>query len=170
MFIIKRYKEPKTQIQNTESLDNKPEVIQTIDHNQNTSPQPLELSSRTRILLIVLIAMSQTFYFAIESGFFGSSSTYFQFIPIHVSAQEGADLLTVMTTTYTVGRLVSVYISTKLKPQVMLAYHLAIIAISLLIFHFGQHSHIFLWIGNALIGISNTLINRALYTMLSYFP
>ena len=149
MFVFKRYKVPETRLQNTESFDIK-------QNDKTTSPQPTESLSKTKIIFTVLISISLCFYTGIEMNYFGNSSTYHQFLPIRVSAQTAADLMTLMTTTYTMGRLSSAYISSKLSPEVMISYHFVIITIALSILHFLQHSMTFIWIGNALIG--NTTI------------
>ncbi|CAG2172135.1 unnamed protein product [Oppiella nova] len=132
-----------------EVIDEKPESVQKIITEKS---QPLEPSRRTKFILIALVAMSLNSYSGMEQSFLNNSSTYYQYLPIRLSAQEAADVLSVMTTTYTVGRLISAFIASKLSPEVMITYHSVIICISMGILQFGQHSETLIWTGNALIG------------------
>ena len=152
MFIFKRYKALEIQTQELVSNDNKSDINQMVDQNTDTDSQPMFHTFRAKILLIVLLSISLFFYTGIEMSFFIYSATFFHYLPIHISVQKAADLQTVMTATFTAGRLFSAYVSSKLRPRVMLSYHLCIIGISLCILYFGRDSMTCIWIGDTLIG------------------
>ncbi|CAG2120268.1 unnamed protein product, partial [Medioppia subpectinata] len=135
------------------SENSKQDIIHTIDLNDGRNTQQNNhVSSKMRILLIVLLAMSISVYSAIEINYFGNSATYFQYLPMRLSAQTSDDLLMAMSATFTVGRLFSAFISSKLRPEIMLSYHLVIIGVSLGILFFGSNSLTMIWIGNILAG------------------
>ncbi|CAG2104658.1 unnamed protein product, partial [Medioppia subpectinata] len=73
---------------------------------------------------------------------------YFQYIPIHMSSQAATDFMMATTAASTVARLISTYISSKLRPEIMLTYHLVIISVAFGLLYFGQKSVTFMWIGS----------------------
>ncbi|CAG2109152.1 unnamed protein product [Medioppia subpectinata] len=150
MFAIKRYQVPKTRERvDSRVADPTGKTVQKITTDKSPILMP---ARRTKIILIILVGMSLNSYSAMEQSFLNNSSTYYQYLPIRLSAQEAADVLSVMTSTYTVGRLISAFIASKLSAEVMLVYHSVIICVSMAILQFGQHSKAFIWAGNALIG------------------
>ena len=152
MFIFKRYKVPEKQTQGLVSIDSESEVNQMVDQKTGTDAHLLVLSPKEKHLLTALLSISLFFYTGMEMSFFIYSATFFHYLPIHISVQKAADLQTVMTATFTAGRLFSAYVSSKLRPRVMLSYHLCIIGISLCILYFGRDSMTCIWIGDTMIG------------------
>ncbi|CAG2172570.1 unnamed protein product [Oppiella nova] len=150
MFVVKRYKEP--EIRTTESIDYNLEATKSVQLEPGAL-QILEPSRKTKIIIVALIALSLNSYSGFEMTYFQNSSTYYQYLPIRISAQKAADIYTLMTSTYTAGRLFAAYISSKLKPETMITYHSIILIISIAILHFGSSSEILIWIGNGLIDI-----------------
>ena len=143
MFFIKRYKIPERQIK---GVTEKSELNPTTDENR------LEQSSQTRKVLIALVALSLSTYAGFELIYFSYSSTYYQYLPIHLSAQTSATVMSVLSTTYAVGRGVSAIISSKVRAEIMLSYHMVILVIALAVLHFGQRTEWMIYVGNALIG------------------
>ena len=159
MFFVKRYEEPQTESQTTD--DNQNVVIS----DTKTVQTPIEPSPRTRKILIALFALIICLYSCLEAVYFALCPTYFQYLTnVVISAEKAADIMIVMLITYTLGRLVSAFISIKLKPEVMMTYHLVIIGIALTILYIGQNASttILIYVGNGIIGIQayhNHLIN-----------
>ena len=148
MFFVKRYKLPQNEPQTTDDTKN------AIITNKEIHI-PMEQSPRTRKMLIALYALFLGLYSSIESVYFALSPTYFQYLPnVVISAQKAADIMIVMTITYTLGRFLSAFISIKLKAEVMLTYHFVIMGIALAILYIAQTATTttLLYIGNGIIG------------------
>ena len=58
-----------------------------------------------------------TTFAGMEMAFLSYSSAYYQIIPIRFSAQKAAELNSVMSATHTLGKLISAFISIKLKTE-----------------------------------------------------
>ena len=115
--------------------------------SQDRSPSPL-----VRNIVVVLVALSLNAANGISFGHIFYSSTYYQYLSVGISASKAAQILSVMSATFTIGRLVSVFVAIKVKTDIMIAYHLIIICAAMIFSYFGQNSITSIWIGNALIG------------------
>lgn len=151
MFFAKRYKTPGEESQKTEK-----EYIVKVD--EQTTGTPLEPSQRTRKVLILLLAMLLNSYSSLEVVYLNTVVTYLQYLPnVVISAPEAAQILMFLFITYTSGRFVSAFISTKLKAEVMLTYHIVIMGIALAILYIGQNASTvtLIYIGNCIYGESS---------------
>lgn len=155
MFFVKRYRVPDRELHGHE-LDNFDKNDRQIDHG------------RTRNVLIALMALILMSQFGIEVTFMLYTSTYFQSLPIRVSAPKAAEMMSIMWTTYTIGRGVSALIAAKLRAEVMLTYHLVIIGISLVILSFGQHSEILIYAAMITIGMIESIFIMLIILILGF--
>ena len=114
---------------------------------RSNSPTVQTVGDSTENLLIGLFAIFLSIYCCLEGTHFNYSSTYYQFIPLKITAQNAAEILSVMCTTYTIGRCVSAFIALKVGPKVMIIYHLLILMVAMTVLYFGQPSKIIIWIG-----------------------
>lgn len=90
---------------------------------------------RTKIALMALIL---ALYDAAEIGYFYFSPSLFMLAPdIKMESSTAAHLSSVLSAAYTFGRLVSTFISIKIKPDIIIAYHFLII--------FAGHSLLYLF-------------------------
>ena len=147
MFFIKRYKIPE-KITQTPSE----KIASNLANAENVTQQSVEISPGTRKVLIALVALSLNSYSGLEITFFNYISTYYQYLPIDLSAAKAAQVMSIMTLTYAIGRGVSAFVSSKLRAEVMITYHIVIMLISFGILYFGQNSMALIYTGNALIG------------------
>ena len=150
MFFIKRYKIPEKQIQTSNDKTNDKQIV----IEGKPSEQRLELSSTTRVVLIALFALSLMSYIGLENVFMTYASTYCQYLPLKLSASKAAQLTSILSATYTSGRLISALISSRVRTEIMFCYHIVIIGISLVILYFGQNTEILLYIGMCTLGQS----------------
>ena len=111
-----------------------------------------KLSAKTRNALIVLVAICLNCSTGLEYTHLNFSATFYQNIPIHLTAQRAAQVLSVMSTAFTFGRIFSILASIKFKPDVMIVVHILIICLAVVVLFFGQHSETYIFIGNAMIG------------------
>ena len=148
MFFIKRYKIPEKQIQTSnEKTNDKQTVIEG-----KPLAQRMELSRQTRLVLIVLFALIFHGYNCLESSFMTYASTYCQYLPLKLSASKGAQLTSILSATYTSGRLISALISSRVRADIMLCYHFGIIGVSLVILYFGQNTEFMVYLGMCALG------------------
>ncbi|CAG2102989.1 unnamed protein product, partial [Medioppia subpectinata] len=153
MHLVKRYHVPMDRL-TQQPIESKPcALAEVVETNKPTIPSMVALSLTMRVLIIALIAVSMSLYVGMEFAYFSNSPTYFQYLAISLSAKQSADLLTAVTTTYTLGRISAAYMASKLRPEVMLAIHYVIIGISLGTLYLGQTSIIAIWIGNVGFGL-----------------
>ena len=159
MFIIKIYDNDLEHQDSTELLirDSDEETDHQSDP-QSDSPNVRLRTASLRIYtiadraLIGLFALFIAVFVSLEVVHFTYSSTYYQFIALHISAKNAAEILSVMSTAYTVGRCLSGFIALKVIPRTMIIYHLLIIILAMAILYYGQHSVSLIWTGNIVLG------------------
>ncbi|CAG2117125.1 unnamed protein product, partial [Medioppia subpectinata] len=171
MHLVKRYHVPMDRL-TQQHIESKPcALAEGLEAKQSTAPAMIALTPTMRALIIALIAVSMSLYVGMEFAYFSNSPTYFQYLAISLSAKQSADLLTAVTTTYTLGRISAAYMASKLRPEVMLAIHYVIIGISLGTLYLGQTSIIAIWIGNVGFGLglsalwSGCILDNSEYVM-----
>jgi MFS family permease len=133
MFFIRRYRTP---AQNPKEKFNS-RVTKLFD--ERDSP---------RILMITLVSIFMAFYCVSENTYLRFGATYYQYIPLRLTASKSAEIVSAMALTYTIGRGISIFIAFRIKPKHMIEYHFLILLISLTILLFGQKSLTLIWIGS----------------------
>ena len=148
MFAIKRYQEPGTAA--------KKKMSQQLEKSIVLKPERLyfESSPTAKWILIILISLAGSTFAGLLQVHFYYVSTYMQFITIRLSVKKAADIMAMMSAVFTAGKIVSSYISIKVKPIIMITYHFATMCAAVVIIYFGQNSEIMLWVGNGLMGKS----------------
>lgn len=151
MFLLKRYREPGPEFTKklSQQLERPPKRIQAIEGSQAVI---IEKSPKVKWTLIALTSLSLSTIGGFELIHFYYCSTYIQFLPIHLSVKKAADIMSLMSTTYTIAKLVSALIAIKVKAEIMIIYHFVILIASMAILYFGSGSEMMIWIGNGLIG------------------
>jgi len=153
---VKRHKTPNEKLKrkdSSENLETESQSDQTYSSRENLVDSPA--NQKDRRFLIALIALLLGIYSSLESAHFAYSTTYYQYIELRISAPKAAQILSVMATSYTIGRGLSSFIAIKVKPEVMIIYHYFIIIIGMLVLYLGQSSIALIWFGNVIIGKSD---------------
>jgi len=133
MFVIKRYRTPsKLNTENTDKYQSK----------------LFENSNSPRVLIIILSSIFLAFSCGSEGVLLQFGATYYQYIPLKLTASKSAEIVSAMALTYTIGRGISVLIAMKVKPEHMIAYQFLILLIGITILLFGQSSTTLIWIGS----------------------
>jgi len=141
LFVVKRYRAPQN--------DDKSEIT----HKSDEPVVEIHMSSTDRILLIIIMSITFISYSGLELMHFTYSSTYYQYNgSSKLSASTATKILSLMSATFTAGRLLSAVIAIKLNSQIMIGYSLSILCLSMAVLYFGQNSETLIWTGNALIG------------------
>lgn len=101
---------------------------------------------------LVLMGMCLGTFLAGEMGFQTFSPSMLQYLPIKMNASTAAHALSIMSATFTIGRLMTAFISLKVGIDVILAYHFVIQLISVGIFYINSNNLTMIYIGMALMG------------------
>lgn len=73
-----------------------------------------------------------------EIGYMSFSTAMFQYLEIDLSAGQAAYVLSILSTAATVGRLLTAIISIRLKPDLVVSVHFALIIAGLSVVFFGS--------------------------------
>ena len=139
MFFVKKYEKTENISQETNTEDNPMEPL-------------LKPTPKIKNVLIGLMALLMMSYECLEVTFMTYNDTFYQCIPLKISAQKAAQLMSMFSGTFTAGRLFSAFIACKLRADIMIIYHIIIIFISLGVIYFGQNSEPAIYVGTFLIG------------------
>lgn len=131
----------------TSSTEKKKKDIEEDNHHQvttttTTSSRTLDPSSIPhRSLKLLLISVAVGTYIAGEGGFISYGSSMYQYLGgVHLSATEAAHVQSVLSATFTAGRLLNTLVSLKLPIDLILSYHYVLQLAALAVLFFG-HSH-----------------------------
>jgi MFS family permease len=162
MFVFKRYETPsQISAKNT-----------NIDQNSNPTKTSIKLfdeKGSPRKLFIILISILLSTFNAAEVTFYNFGPTFYQYIPIKLSASKSAEMMSAMALSFTISRGINFFIAIKIRPQHMIAYHLLIILIANIILVFGQNSLTLLWIGTIIIGYGLGPLYAAIFAVIGHY-
>ena len=105
-----------------------------------------------KYIMIGLIAFSFNNVPCISDGHVLYGPTYYQYLPIGITASKAAQILSVFSLFFTIGRFVAVFETQIMSTQLMITIHLIIALFSLILLYFGQNIEIIVWIASAFIG------------------
>ncbi|KAI2805923.1 hypothetical protein BLOT_004933 [Blomia tropicalis] len=127
------------------------EINHTLDEVQPQLENVNRRSESKRALKLIMVAICLGTYDAAEIGYFFFSPSMFQYSKV-LSAEEGAHVLSVLSAAYTIGRLVTAFISIKIRPDVIISYHFVIVIIAQSILFFGHDSPPLIYVGTVILG------------------
>ena len=132
----------------------KPHVLRkaSIEFQDGEKEKPLQKTIPFRMVKLALMGMCLGTYIAAEFGFMTFGPSMLQYLPIQISASKAAQILSVLSVTFTVGRLITAVISLKVGIDIILAYHYVIQIFALIILYFGQANITMIYIGMATFG------------------
>lgn len=134
-------------------IRNEEETNQLVDENiQTRSESTNRLANPHRNVHLVLCGLCLATYGTAEIGHFAFSVALFQNLDIHLSATASAHIMSILSSTYTIGRLASAFISIKVQPDCIISYHFAILLSSLSVLYYGRDNHWCISIGTAFLG------------------
>ena len=111
-----------------------------------------ELGSWCKFTLIILIALSISNVNGFVNGYLLYGPTYYQYLPIGITATKAAQILSLMSLLFTIGRFVAVFETQIMSTELMITIHSIIALFSQILLYFGQNSETLIWIANALFG------------------
>ena len=101
---------------------------------------------------IFLAGLTMALYANAEQNFFTFCCAMFQYLDIGFSAKDAALLMSLLYATFTGGRLVTAFISHKLKPDTIIMYHFVIIIGAIGIMYVGRQTQLWIYIGTMILG------------------
>lgn len=107
---------------------------------------------KSRGLKLAICGLCLASYSAVETGWFSFSSSMLQYIDIRMDASKAAFVQSVCSAIFTLGRLVTAFIATRLLPDIIVAYHMVTFMIGLAIVFFGRDSETVIIVGSAVLG------------------
>ncbi|UXI14491.1 uncharacterized protein NH340_JMT00434 [Sarcoptes scabiei] len=162
LFVSNRYQRPKSRIENSfEQSSSDSRIIDTTINSDETIQENLvdqnyhgRISKTYRRSKLLLIALFLGVYDAAEIGYFYYSPTMFQFFEIQpkIQAVDAAHLLAILSASYTFGRFFTAFIALKLKPDLILSYHLTIIIIAQIGLFLGRHNQMIIFLSTMIQG------------------
>ncbi|KAI7688453.1 hypothetical protein SSS_08175 [Sarcoptes scabiei] len=162
LFVANRYQRPKSRIENSfEQSSSDSRIINTTINSDETIQANLvdpnyhgRISKTYRRSKLLLIALFLGVYDAAEIGYFYYSPTMFQFFEIQpkIQAVDAAHLLAILSASYTFGRFFTAFIALKLKPDLILSYHLTIIIIAQIGLFLGRHNQMIIFLSTMIQG------------------
>ncbi|XP_046914855.2 sodium-dependent glucose transporter 1A [Dermatophagoides farinae] len=130
LFIIKQYERPKS------------------CKEGDTSSIPIA----HRYTKLILVSLLLSIYTAAEQGYFLYSPTMFQYWTPAMTASQSAILLACLTAAFTVGRLLTAFILLRLKPDIIICYHLILMILALTWLYFGRECRTMVYSATILLG------------------
>ena len=155
MYFVKRYNPKENKID-----ENKLEL----DQNDLREKSPSFKNTMT-----VLIALSFINVQGFRGGHVLYSPTYYQYLPIGITASKAAQILSVFSLFFTIGRFVAVFETQIMSTELMITIHSIIALFSEMALYFGQNSETVIWIANVFFGNFNTVINNRIIKLDHFF-
>ena len=101
---------------------------------------------------LYLCGLCLSCYATARIGYFNFSSALFQNLTIRLSATTSAHLLSILSSSYTLGRLTSALISIKVHPDTIVSYHLAILLGAISALFWGRDDLWWITVATAFLG------------------
>ena len=101
---------------------------------------------------LAMIGVSIAAYAAFEYGWFSFATAMYQYLEIKMDATTATHMQSVVSATYTLGRLTTAFITIKLVPDVIISYHFVTLITGMLVIFFGRNSQTVIYAGSAILG------------------
>lgn len=77
----------------------------------------------------------------------------FQYIDIKLDATSAALMQSYCSSTFTLGRLITAFIATRILPDIIITYHMITFFVGLIIVFFGRNSQPAIIVGSVVLGV-----------------
>ena len=129
-----------------------------------SSSSEIAASIPNRTAKLILTGLCLAIYAAAEFGHFSFSTSMFQYLEIGLSASQSAMVTSILSATFTLGRLLTAFISIRLQPDLIISYHYAIIIISLGVLYIGRHNLVVIYLSTAGLGYGYSCVWPAFFS------
>ena len=117
-----------------------------------------EKKTNHKVVTIVLLSICLSSINSMELVYFNFGSTYFQYIPLKLSAQTSARLVSVMSASYTCGQVINFFVSFLLRTEFIIGTHFLMTFAVFVCLQFAQNTEHLLWFVSAGIGFSVSVL------------
>lgn len=111
---------------------------------------------------LVLCGICLAAYFSAENGYFYYCTAMFQYLEIQLTAVEATQVTSVLALSYTIGPLVTAFVSLKLTPDYIISYHFVFLITGTSILYFFRDQRFMIYLGSAILGKNPFRIERIL--------
>ena len=122
-----------------------------------------------KILIVIITCIFLAFYSISEVIYLEFGATYFQYIPIRLSASKAAEIFSAMSLSYTIGRGINIFVALKVKLHIIIAYHFLIIITAIITLLTVDKSLIHLWIGSLMLSFGFSPIFPAVFAFIGQY-
>ena len=122
-----------------------------------------------KILIVIVTCIFLAFYSISEVIYLEFGATYFQYIPIRLSASKAAEIFSAMSLSYTIGRGINIFVALKVKLHIIIAYHFLIIITAIITLLTVDKSLIHLWIGSLMLSFGFSPIFPAVFAFIGQY-
>ncbi|KAI2800220.1 major facilitator super [Blomia tropicalis] len=157
LYVKNRYQYVVNKNDETESNSN--------EQQQKTKRQNKIAWRKTKLLIS---GLALAIVVAAKIGYVTYSSAMFQYMEIKLSASQSAHVMTTFTALYTIGPLITAFVSIKLRPDHILSYHYVLIIGSLVLIYLGQNQIILIYLGSGILGFSISVMWPAMIAFTEY--
>jgi len=119
-----------------------------------------------KVLIIIVTCVFLAFYSISEVIYLEFGATYFQYIPIRLSASKAAEIFSAMSLSYTIGRGINIFVALKVKLHIIIAYHFLIIIAAIITLLTVDKSLVHLWIGSLMLSFGFSPIFPAVFAFI----
>lgn len=154
MFVVKKYKYVAVK---SKEVDDKSKVKL---FNREGAP---------KTLIVIISCIFLAFYSISEVIYLEFGATYFQYIPIRLSASKAAEIFSAMSLSYTIGRGINIFVALKVKLHIIIAYHFLIIIAAIVTLLTVDQSLIHLWIGSLMLSFGFSPIFPAVFAFIGQY-
>ncbi|XP_054162143.1 major facilitator superfamily domain-containing protein 4B-like [Oppia nitens] len=173
MFVCKRYRLPHLDRCQYSPLSDNPDLLMPAnndddDDNDNgngghTSDIHQPNNNRLpKIRTVILLSICLSSINSLELVYFNFGSTYFQYIPVRLTAPMAASMVSIMSAAYTIGQVVNFGMAFLFKTEHMITFNFMLSFITITGLTFGQNIPQLLWIVSASIGYSVSVLFPAI--------
>ncbi|KAI1285830.1 Major facilitator superfamily domain-containing protein 4B [Halotydeus destructor] len=137
------------------------------DEDEESTLIPVTLPKRYYVIVIVIGGLLLCFEAGLEQNTMNYLSTFVVHVDLKLSKSTGAFMTSAMSASYTISRLLSIFLATRLPTVLMLYLDFAVMLVgNVLVLKFCNTSEVGLWIGLIVMGFGFSSCFPAIYSFL----
>ena len=116
-----------------------------------------------RIAKLILCALMLALYSATELGYIPFAATLWQEMEIRMTVGEASRVVSVHSAAYTLGPLVTTFLSLRLHPDTVIWGHFGLLFLAASVLYFGRLSAALVYVGNGFLGYGMSAMSPSIY-------
>ncbi|CAG2105917.1 unnamed protein product [Medioppia subpectinata] len=122
-----------------------------------------------QVMLIALVSIFLAFFTVSETIYLRFGATYYQYIPLELTADQSAGMVSMMALIYTIGRGISFLLSIELQPQLVIGYHTFVLMVSFVVLMLGQNTLTLLLIGSLTMSFGYSCVTASTFAYIGQY-